>query len=234
VLQAAGRVMAAPVNWSAGDWLLAGGVGGATVAGFGLDTKVSDLMERNHSSFNDHATDVAVEYGSGAVAIGVPVGLYLSGLVLEDRWLRETGLLAGAAMVMTSATTTLGKVIIGRARPYEGRGHAMFLPFDGRDAFMSFPSGHTTAAFSLSAVLAARIKNPWATVTLYGVAAGAAASRMYTRDHWLSDVIFAAAYSSAVAHSLVVRFEEEKQAAGADPSFMIVPAGDGVRLVWRW
>ena len=99
---------------------------------------------------------------------------------------------------------------------------------------MSFPSGHTTAAFALSAVLAARIKNPWATVGLYGVAAGAAMSRMYTRDHWLSDVVFTAVYTSAVANSVVHWFEKDDQPAGAGQSFHITPTINGVRVAWQW
>ena len=233
-MKAAGRALSAPVHWDEDDWLLAGGVAGATVASYLADNKVLDLADRNHSSFNDHATDIAVEYGSGAVAIGVPATIYLSGLLLKDRWLRETGLLAGTTMVVASATTTLAKIVVGRARPYGGLGHFRFRPLHGHEEFMSFPSGHTTAAFTLSAVLAARIKNPWASVGLYGAAAGAAVSRVYTRDHWLSDVVFTAAYSTALARSVVHWFENDEQAAQDAHALDIVPSANGIRVAWRW
>ena len=232
-LKAAGHVLCAPTHWSEGDWFVAGGVVGATAASFLADNKVFDLMERNNSTFNDGATSIAVEYGSGTVAIGVPATLYLTGLIFKEPWLRETGVLAGTTIVVASAGTTLGKIVMGRARPYAGLGHSKFKPFNGHDQFMSFPSGHTTAAFALSAVLAARIKDPWATVGLYGIATGAAASRMYTRDHWFSDVVFTAAYTSAVANSIVRWFEGDEKPDGATRSLNIIPTSNGVSLEWR-
>ena len=231
---AAVHVVGSPARWGTEDWVLAGGLVGVTAVSFAADKGVLNLMRRNQSSFNDDATNIAVEYGGGAVAIGVPVTMYLSGLLLKERWLRETGLLAGTALIVASATTTLGKIVVGRARPYSGLGDAVFRPFNGSDEFMSFPSGHTTAAFSLSAVLAARIKNPWATVGLYGIATGAAMSRMYTRDHWFSDVVFTAAYTSAVANSIVGWFEGDDGTSSGMQSLHVVPAADGVQVIWQW
>ena len=232
--KAAVHVVGSPAHWGTGDWILAGGVAGVTAASFAADQGVFDLMGRNQSSFNNDATNIAVEYGGGAVAIGVPVTMYVAGLFLKERWLRETGLLAGTAMIVASATTTLGKIVVGRARPYGGLGHSVFHPFNGRDEFMSFPSGHTTAAFSLSAVLAARIKNPWATVGLYGIATGAAMSRMYTLDHWFSDVVFTAAYTTAVANSIVGWFEGDEGPSSGMQSLHVVPSANGVQVVWQW
>jgi hypothetical protein len=232
-LKAAAHVITAPGRWEGTDWLTAGGIVGATALSYSLDNGAMDFMERNRSSFNDDATDIAVEYGSGAVAIGVPATLYLGGLLFKEPWLRETGLLAGTTMVVASATTTLGKIAVGRARPYAGFGRAKFRPFNSHEEFMSFPSGHTTAAFALSAVLSARIKNPWATAGLYGVATAAAMSRMYTRDHWLSDVVFTAAYTSAVARSVVSWFEDEEVSEVDAHPLHVVPTTNGVSVVWR-
>jgi membrane-associated phospholipid phosphatase len=97
---------------------------------------------------------------------------------------------------------------------------------------VSFPSGHTTVAFAVSAVLAERIKNPWASVGLYGAATAAAVSRMYTQDHWLSDVVFTAAYTTAIAHAVVKWFEKENE--GDAHAFNIVPTTSGVSIVWRF
>jgi membrane-associated phospholipid phosphatase len=214
------------------DWLVAGGVVGVTAASFLLDDEAFDLTKRNHSSFNNDLTRVAVEYGSGYVAIGLPIGMYITGLVLEDTWVRETAALMGSTLLLTSAITTAGKVVIGRARPYTGFGNHEFRVFSGQAGFMSFPSGHTTVAFAISAVLAARIKNPWASVGLYGVATAAAVSRMYTQDHWLSDVVFTASYTTAVAHSVVKWFENENQDNAH--AFNIVPTTSGVSVEWTF
>lgn len=232
-LNAAGHVLTAPTTWDGADWLMVGGVVGATTSCFLLDDEALDLMRRNQSSFNKSATRVAVEYGSGYFAVGLPAAMYISGLVFEERWMRETAVLMGSTLLLTSAITTAGKIAIGRARPYADFGNHEFRPFNVHADFMSFPSGHTTTAFALSAVLAARIKNPWASVGLYGAATAAAVSRMYTRDHWLSDVVFAAAYTTAAAHSIVKWFENERENERDAHTLNIIPTTSGVSIVWQ-
>lgn len=231
-LRTMGHVLEAPTGWGTTDFLVAGGIVVGTAVSYSLDNRVYELMERNHSSFNDDATDIAVEYGSGYFVIGVPATVYLSGLLLKDKWIRETAVVVGSTVLLTGAITTIGKIIIGRARPYTGLGKHMLKPFEAKEDFMSFPSGHTTAAFALSASLAARIRNPWASVGLYGLATAAATSRMYTRDHWLSDVVYSAAYATAVAHSIVTCFEDERSRDGESHSLQVIPAGNGVTIVW--
>lgn len=231
-LKAIGHVVTAPTRWDGNDWLCAGGVAVLTTAGFLLDDEASDLMRRNQSSFSNGVSDVVVEYGNGYVAAGLPVAMYLSGLVLKDDWVRETAVLMGGTVLLTSAVTTIGKIVIGRARPYADLGSHEFRPFRNLPEYRSFPSGHVTTAFSISAVLAARIKNPWASIGLYGAATAASVSRMYTRSHWFSDVIFGAAYSTAVAHSIVHWFENGD--TEASHGFTIAPTSNGVSIVWTF
>ncbi len=233
-LKAAGHALVAPTKWNGADWLLAGGVVGLTTVSFLLDNSTFDLVERNRSPFNDKTSDIAVVYGSGYVAVGLPVTMYVSGLVFKDQWVRETAMLMGSTVLLTSAITTVGKFVVGRARPYTGFGRSEFRPFESGSAFKSFPSGHATTAFALSAALAARIKNPWASVGLYGAATATSVSRLYSRDHWLSDIVFAAAYSTAVAHSVVQWFEEGEGADGPNHSLNIEPTIGGVTIVWKF
>ena len=233
-LRAAAYVLVAPSRWDAIDLLVAGGVAAGTVGSYLLDVEASDLMERNLSSFNDDLTNIAVEYGSGYLAIGLPVVMYTYGFVSKDNWVRETAVLMGTAVLLTSATITIGKIVIGRARPYTGLGRHEFKPFKGWADFMSFPSGHTMVAFALSAVLAARIKNPWASVGLYGAATAAAVTRMYSRDHWLSDLVFTAAYTTVVAHSIVDWFENGERSGEPKSRLNVVPTVNGVSVVWRF
>lgn len=233
-LKAMGYVVTAPARWNANDWFCAGGVVALTTASVLLDDEASDLMRRNQSSFNNSVSDVAVVYGNGFVAAGFPVAMYLSGLVLKDDWVRETAVLMGGTVLLASAVTTVGKIAVGRARPYADLGNHEFKPFKNRPEYRAFPSGHATTAFAISAVLAARIKNPWASVGLYGAATLTCVSRIYSRDHWLSDVVFAAAYSTAVAHSIVNWFENENGRQEASHGFNILPTANGVGVVWRF
>jgi membrane-associated phospholipid phosphatase len=232
IVRITGLTLSAPTRWESGDFLRAGGIAALTAGTALLDRDMKDLAHRNRSSFGDRLTDVAVHYGEGGPMVLLMAGMYGAGLALENNWLRETAFLAGTAVVLSAGISTAGKFIVGRARPYAGLGNSDFKPFSGSDEFHSFPSGHTVAAFAFSAVLAERIKNPWATVGLYTAATACAYSRIYEDQHWLSDIVFSAAVSIAIAHSVVRWFEERPGPAG-DAGFSVVPTGEGIVIIWR-
>ena len=124
-------------------------------------------------------------------------------------------------------------MVIGRARPYADVGNHQFRPFTIKDEFHSFPSGHAMVAFSVSGVLAARINNPWASVGLYSLATLSSVSRLYSRDHWLSDIFFSAAYSTAISRSLVNWFEEKGE-TDSSWGLKVVPGPGSITLLWRF
>lgn len=233
-LKLTGHTFAAPTRWNGCVWLTAGGVLAGTGAASLLDDEAYTLMERNHSDFNDGLSDVVVKYGSGITGVAVTGGMYIAGLAFENRWLRETSVLMASALSVSVVTESALKLIIGRARPYTGLGNSTFKPFNGKADFLSFPSGHTVVAFTLSTVLSERIKNTWASVGLYSLATLVAASRMYTRDHWLSDVVFAGALSTFVARSVVHYYENGMTEESGATGFRIVPQANGVMVVWRF
>jgi membrane-associated phospholipid phosphatase len=97
----------------------------------------------------------------------------------------------------------------------------------------SFPSGHTIVAFAFSGVLAERIKNTWASIGLYGLAAACGVSRMYTDEHWVSDVLFGAIISVSVSRSLVGWFESGEDSS-RESGLRIVPGAQTLTLVWTF
>lgn len=233
VLQMTGYVFSAPFRWNGGEWLLAGGLGAGSAGTMLLDDDVRSIMERNRTGFNDHLSDVAVQYGSGLTMLLLSAGGYAAGLAFDDDWIRVTSLLSGTAILLSGTISTVSKIVSGRARPYVGEGRSRFRPFSFRDAHQSFPSGHTIVAFAVSGVLAERIKNPWATVGLYGFAAATGWSRMYTDHHWFSDVFFGAVISIAVSRT-IVQWYEGGSAGTEQRGVRVIPAGNGVALVWRF
>ena len=175
-----------------------------------------------------------MQYGGGVNLIALSAGGYIAGLAFDDRWIRETSFLAGSAILLSGTISTVTKIVVGRARPYTGRGHLTFKPFSFPvEEFASFPSGHTIVAFAFSGVLAERIKNTWASIGLYGLAAACGVSRMYTDDHWISDVLSGAIISVSISHTLVRWFE-----SGGDPcsqsGLNIVPGPQSLTLVWKF
>ena len=61
----------------------------------------------------------------------------------------------------------------------------MFSPFSSH---VSFPSGHTTIAFSLAAGLDRETRAAWVPCVVYPAAAITAWSRVYEQKHWPTDV----------------------------------------------
>jgi len=224
------HVFTSPGRWDGSDWARVGATAGITAGSAVLDADMRTLMQRNTATA-DGLSNAAVTYGDGWFAAGLTAGLYGTGLVIRDTWLRETAVLAGTAIIVSTIFTRVIKPLVGRARPYVNAGNGTFRMFTLQDDYNSFPSGHTVAAFSLSAVLAARIDHPLATIGLYGLACLTALSRVYTDEHWFSDVVFGGIFASAVGRSLVVWHEGREL---DQQSFRILPGPDRIFMVYTF
>ncbi len=230
LINAAEFLVVRPLHWDSPDWITAGGIAAGTGLASVEDRNLEEMFGRNQTTASDHLSDAVVVYGDGKYMFPLGVGMYLAGLFTGERWLRETGLLATGAMFFSGVFSTAVKIGIGRARPFTGLGNHWFLPFRFfNDDVHSFPSGHTVIAFSMSTVLSRRIGNLWASIALYALAASTAASRLYTSEHWFSDVVFGAASATALSNSLVSWFEGDKGEGGN--SLRILPYNGGISLV---
>lgn len=226
VVRGAVYLSGAPCRWDGTAWGHAVSTVLATGGAALLDDEMFSVMLHNRSATADRVSDIVVYYGDGIVLGALCLGVYGTGLVTKDSWLRETAALSSTAVLLASLSTHVLKIAVGRARPYMGRGNAAFLPFALEPGYSSFPSGHTAAAFSVTAVLAARIDRPWASVGLYTLATLTGLSRIYSEDHWFSDVLFNAIFSASLGRSLVLWYEgspEENNRAGL--SFLPTPRG---------
>lgn len=233
-LKGAGYIFTAPVRWEGSDWLRFGIAGAGTAGATGLDIDGRLFMQNHQTPGNGDIAKAAEQYGVGLNMIALSAGGYVVGLAFEERWLRETSFLTGSAILIAGTISTVTKIVVGRARPYTGRGHMTFRPFSFPvEDFASFPSGHTIVAFAFSGVLAERIRNTWASIGLYGLAAACGISRMYTDEHWVSDVVFGAVISISVSHSLVRWFESGGDSCG-ETGLRIVPGVQSFTLVWTF
>lgn len=118
--------------------------------------------------------------------------LNLAGDEGQDRFVDRTALLAlsGALLTITDGT----KYLAHRDRPY------------GTDP-LSWPSGHTGAAFLCAEFLAQEYswKSPWYGVIGYTMAGATGILRVYNKAHWFSDCVAGAGFgmlSTKVAYVL--------------------------------
>src|SRR5690606_1227034 len=134
--------------------------------------------------------------------------LYAAGLVLDDPHARAVATEAVASgLVAAGLFQPAIAEVVGRSRPRKGLPAHSFDPFSGS---ISFPSGHTTAAFAAASVVAAEYGHPAVGVAAYGLATAVGVARMYAGAHFLSDVAAAALLGTAVGRS-VARFGRERR-----------------------
>ncbi len=151
-----------------------------------LDPPVQRYAQDNRGTGSDDVASVVRHFGEPEVYVTVTLGLAVAGLAAGDSRLVGSAKRVGASLLLAGVTTSVGKIVLGRARPEETLDATSFSPFSGQDAM---PSGHTTMAFALATSLADEIHRTWASVGLYGLATAVGWSRINDNRHWLTDVV---------------------------------------------
>lgn len=235
VIGGAGHVFTSPLRWHGKDWAIFGSVVTSTLALSYLDEPFDDLLQRNRSQFADDLTEVGIEYGEPRTAIVLTGGLYLTGLLADSDWLRESGVIASASLLASGIIQSTAKAAAGRARPHVGLGHDVFDPFRGEENYYSFFSGHTMVAMIMSHTFAKRINYPVAKVALYSLGTVAGLARTYNRDHWLTDVMLGNALAMTSVNSVSKWLAEKKSGKTMGTrQWQITPSGHGVNLSMVW
>lgn len=125
----------------------------------------------------------------GVFAYGAALGSgYLWSRISGNEHLRETTVFGFEAVADTLAVTEALKFVTGRARPYEGDHTGAFLTGSS-----SFPSEHSAAAWAIASVVAREYPSPFVSFLAYGGAAAMTASRVVSRQHFVSDAVVGSA-----------------------------------------
>ena len=153
--------------------------------------------------------------GSTYAAGGLAGVLYLTGRATHNDRLRETGLLAGEALIDSAIVVNVLKTVSQRQRPPVDHSSGEF--FAGGS---SFPSGHAISAWSLATVIAQEYGHhrPLVQVGAYGLATAVSLSRYSGRNHFLSDVLVGSALGYGIGryvyhkhHDTMLDARNEKQ-----------------------
>jgi len=123
------------------------------------------------------------------ISVGLPIGLFGVGLITKDSALTRNAVLIGTSVVVSTVITTLMKKTINRPRPFETYPDIEKLS-DGGSA--SFPSGHTSGAFSLATSLSLEYPKWYIIAPSYVWASAVAYSRMDLGVHYPSDILMGA------------------------------------------
>jgi len=221
LLSDAGRIWSSPARLRRKDVVPLFALAAATAALIVADEPIRDGVQSltgKHAWVGDVAP-VVTEMG-GLAGLGTAAAFFGAGLIFKDHRARDTGYLAASAILQSFLVDNALKSLTGRRRPNvaDGEDHwagpaALFRRFEDwhGDSYVSFPSGHTAAAFSLATVVALQYRHSgWVPIAAYTIAAGVGLSRMALDRHWASDVAVGALVGHLVAR-LVVRNHHKRR-----------------------
>ena len=141
-----------------------------------VDYYIAGRIKRSDPNFNSKIDDYIQ-----VAPIVMVYGLNLVGDYGKNRFVDRTALLALSGGILTVVDGL--KFVTHRARPYS-------------NDKLSFPSGHTGAAFLAAEYLAQEYgeKSPIYGVIGYTFAVSTSVMRLYNREHWFSDVVAGAGF----------------------------------------
>jgi hypothetical protein len=137
---------------------------------------------------------------------------YAGGLIFRSAPIADGGLHSAEAVAAGTIIGSFLKSTTGRVRPRAANGD----PFDVRfgkgytsGEYRSFPSLHEIGSFSAAAALTAEVNrhSPRAGrvvgILAYGTASAVGVSRMYSAEHWASDVVLGSAMGIFIGKRIV-------------------------------
>jgi membrane-associated phospholipid phosphatase len=137
------------------------------------------------------------------ISAGIPITFLVTGMITHNPQLRSESLEVFGAIIIELAISEAMKVSFNRLRPGEKYPGEIF-PYHVIHG-KSFPSGHSSLAFSAAASLSIQCKKWYVTVPAYLWATSVGYSRVYLGEHYPSDVLGGAAVgigSAYLAHWL--------------------------------
>jgi membrane-associated phospholipid phosphatase len=185
---------------------------GGTVAFIYADPHVMPYF-RDHAKEWEPFTDAFDPTITTAEVIALPASLLTAGYIRHDTREVNTAILAAEAYADSVVINLAIKAVTRRERPSDvppgGNFEDTFFnggksPFHGS----SFPSGHSTAVWSVATIVAERYRHrgkPWVPVLCYTMAATISFSRIADSAHFPSDVWLGSSLGYSIAKYQTLR-----------------------------
>jgi len=153
-----------------------------------FDVRLLKSINQNESTFKNNffkATSQSVIVFN----IAAPLGVFTAGLIKHDKQLQKDAAYMVGGFLVSSIVTQGVKRIVKRDRPYITYSDIHKLDAGGG---YSFPSGHTSAAFSTATSLSLLYPKWYVIAPAYLYAGLVGYSRIYEGVHYPSDVLVGA------------------------------------------
>jgi PAP2 superfamily protein len=232
------------------DWIGALGVAAGAAALLPVDDQIDSWIVRHPSSAVVQAFTPwdgnHPELGNLAMSqrlIPISAVLVTSGMISDNRKLREAGWGCVAASQASSSIRQATYAVVSRERPSLNKGDQYAIKTPGGEwNYHSFFAGHATNAWSCVSFWNARFHMGLLEPVLYAGAAGITFARMKDRRHWASDTWVGMTAGYAMGRSVAARYvrrqakREEKAAEPIRASFLeglqVAPTSKGIAIGW--
>lgn len=149
-----------------------------------------------HRNIHLDGTFKTISNSVSPISIAAPILIFGTGLIEKDQDLKQKGLMIGESFLVTTIVATALKHTINRPRPFETYPDIQKLSAGGSS---SFPSGHTSDAFSTATSLSLAFPKWYVIAPSYTYATLVGYSRMHLGVHYPSDVLAGAVIGAGSA-----------------------------------
>jgi len=222
-------------KWDNRKWITSSlFIGGSLLSYFTLDKPIHSLLKNEQSqawrNFNTGFSNI----GEPLIIGSFIVGLELMGHISKNNKFNKVAVLSAHSLFISLSSCYGAKVLSGRARPtVSDRPDLWYGPTWNDDSKRSFFSGHTTALFTLTTVIAMEFEHvKWLPPTLYSIAGLSSISRIASDEHWTSDVVFAALFAHVVARALVNRERNKNKKYSLIPTISPFTSQAGIAILF--
>jgi membrane-associated phospholipid phosphatase len=158
-----------------------------------------DILRNINLNRNTHLDGFLkhVSNSAGPVAFGLPVVMFGLSYLMKNTLTRKHSLYIGASVLTAVVITNILKYSIDRTRPFDTYSFIEKMTSGGSP---SFPSGHTSDAFSLATALSIVYPKWYVVVPAYAWAVTVGYSRMALGVHYPGDVLAGALIGAGSAY----------------------------------
>lgn len=161
-----------------------------------FDINLLKPINKNETNFKNKYLELNASSVS-PLSVGIPAGIAIAGFITHNTQLQKDALYMGGAFIVSSIITQGTKRIVNRKRPFET--YSFIVKRDDESGGLSFPSGHTSAAFCTATSVALRYRKWYFVVPSYVFAVSTGWARMYQGVHYPTDVLAGAVVGAGSA-----------------------------------
>lgn len=244
------HIWVSPFQAERRDWVGALGVAAGTAALLPVDDNIDAWIVRHPnaaiidavSPWNEEHPEIG-DLSTGKRLLPISAVLIASGMVSDNRKLREAGWGCLSAWQGSSTVRELLYATVSRERPSLDHGDQYAITTPGGEwDFHSFFGGHAANAFACATFWNTRFHMGVVEPVLYVTATGIALSRLADRRHWASDTWVGVMSGYAMGRSIAARYarrEAKREQQDAEPvrtslleGLQLSPLRGGLAIGW--